>query len=400
MREEERARLQLTFLFGLSKHLSVSDTLHSSSESQAEPFELTVEDLSRSGSGVSRDASGRVIFVPLTAPGDRVKVRIVSQEKRYAQAEVFEIIEKSPLRVEPRCPVFGQCGGCQWQHLPYELQWKTKVSGVAHALERVQLKVPGALGEFPAERIWNYRNRIQLRAEGGQIGFFARRSHDLVAVDSCAVARPEINAAWSETRDQALAKGPQRTKVEVEVLADGSLRRMFNAPHGAAGFRQVHDEQNEKLQAWVAEAVTPGRKLLDLYGGSGNLSLGLAGKMTQVDCVDVGGPIPQAPDHFRFHRRPVRSWILAEARRTKGAQGPVSAIVDPPREGLAADFPVVADGFESLGVTELVAVGCDPDSWARDLSRFVRRGWRLEKAAVLDLFPQTPHVESLAVLRR
>src|SRR4051812_46602980 len=95
---------------------------------------LRITDLSRGGAGVSRDPSGRVVFVPYSAPGDLVRVRIVEAEKRYAQGEILEILEPSVERQVPPCPVFGKCGGCQWQHLPYSLQWSTKSKGLLHAL--------------------------------------------------------------------------------------------------------------------------------------------------------------------------------------------------------------------------------------------------------------------------
>lgn len=383
----------------------------SSSETPGETRELLIHDLSRGGAGVAREADGRVVFVPFTAPGDRVRVRILESEKRYAQAELVEVLEPSPSRAIPPCPVFGRCGGCQWQHLPYDLQWKTKFGGVRHALDRVQIPWPTDSTQFPAVHPFGYRNRIQLRGIGEKIGFFAPRSHDIIAIDGCPVTRDEINVGWEETRSLR-PFDDKMYKVEVEVLGGGELRRMWNAPHAAGGFRQIHDDQNRKLKDWIATSLTPGRELLDLYGGSGNLSLDLVPRMARVDCVDTSSPTEArpvgTPTHFTFHRSPVLSWIMKRAlqepklpkgMKSEGKDGR-SAIVDPPREGLGRDFPEIFSSFDRLNVTELVAVGCDPDSWARDVSRFVRRGWRLERAAVLDFFPQTPHVESVALLRR
>jgi tRNA/tmRNA/rRNA uracil-C5-methylase (TrmA/RlmC/RlmD family) len=369
--------------------------------SPGELLEVTVSDLARGGAGVARDASGRVIFSPYSAPGDRLRVRVTEENKHYAQGEIVEVFEASKIRVKPPCAIFGQCGGCQWQHLPYELQWSTKVKGVGHALERVQVKTPENWLEYPAERIWEYRNRIQLRGEGREIGFFARGSHRRVPADRCEIARPEINAAWEATRAEAAALPPREYKVEVEVLPSGEIRRTWNAAHGAAGFRQIHDEQNARMVRWIEMALTKGRELLDLYGGSGNLSRDLAPKMARVDCVDVSSPAePPAgtPANLTFHRSAVLPWLLRRSH-APGAVLARSAILDPPREGLGKDFIEIAITLEKLGVNEIVAVGCDPDSWARDVSRFLKRGWRFEAAAVFDFFPQTPHVESVALLR-
>lgn len=364
---------------------------------------LDITDLSRGGTGVARDDQGRVVFVPFTAPGDRVKVQIVESEKRYATGELLEVIQASSVRQKPRCPAFGRCGGCQWQHLPYDLQWKTKSSGVLHALSRVGVDTSALkLEELPADRIWEYRNRIQLRgehrSEGTILGFYAKGSHDVIPLDRCDIARPEINESWEKTRADSNAYD-RPFKVELEVSEKGELSQSWNKGHAAQGFRQVHDDQNEKLKVWVRSAVTLGLPVLDLFGGSGNLSTQLMESAPEIHCVDVSVPRQKPahfPESFQFHRAPVAEWI----KRTQVEKKDWSAIIDPPRIGLGRDFQIIADGIDRAGVKELVAVGCDPDSWARDVSRFLKRGWKLDRVAALDLFPQTAHVESLARLIR
>jgi tRNA/tmRNA/rRNA uracil-C5-methylase (TrmA/RlmC/RlmD family) len=362
-------------------------------------LELKITDLSRGGAGVARTPEGEVIFVPLTLPGDRVRVQIVDKQKRYSQAELLEVIEASPERVDPRCSVFGRCGGCQWQHIPYPLQWKTKTAGVEHALRRVSLTSPKRPEEFPADLTWGYRNRIQLRGLRTDLGFYARRSHDLVPIASCPVARPEINKAIDSVRTEG-QELPQQYKVEVEVLPDGSVAKSWNSRHANLGFRQVHDQQNGKLVNWIRENLTAGRPLLDLFGGNGNLSLELASQMTRIDCVDMSTPPvrPEStPENFHFHRSGVLPWLKKKQRSTEAVE--ISAIVDPPREGLAENTGEILASLKQLGVTEVIAVGCDPDSWARDLSHWTKKGWKLQKIALFDFFPQTPHIESVALLR-
>jgi 23S rRNA (uracil1939-C5)-methyltransferase len=369
----------------------------------SETMDLEITDLARGGAGVGRAADGRVVFVPLTAPGDLVRVRIVSAEKRYAHGELVELLKPSSVRQEPRCPAFGKCGGCQWQHLPYEVQWKTKVRGVTQALARAGIE-PAKVEELPAERVWEYRNRIQLRGEGKQLGFYAVGSRALVPVDRCDIARPELNARWEALREQGSLL-PREYKVEVEVQANGEVREAWNQGHAALGFRQVHDEQNCQLQQWVRSALAGHEGgIFDLFGGSGNLSLPLALEVPsrEIHCVDVSVPGSEQvaanlfPSNLRFHRSPVLKWAL----RQKRLPGRWAAILDPPREGLGKDHGELAVALERLGVERIVAVGCDPDAWVRDVSKWVGRGWRLERAGILDLFPQTPHVESLALLVR
>jgi len=367
-------------------------------------FILKVTDLARGGAGVAKDAEGRVVFIPFTAPGDSVRVRIVETHKNYAHAEILEILEPSADRQAARCPVFGKCGGCQWQHLPYVIQWDTKVKGVLQALQRAGLELPNAPELIPAVEIWDYRNRVQLRGMGQELGFFKSGSQELIAADRCFIARPEINEGWEETRAEG-AKFFKPYKVEVEVLPGGRVRKVWNAPHSAEGFRQVHDGQNEKLKKWVASVLPENDVLYDLFGGSGNLSLSLANQSHEIHCVDLGTPPirpPSVPRHLQFHRSSVDRWlthrVAALKLQKRSPRGKISAILDPPRAGLKAQLPVIATAVESLGVKRLVAVGCDPDSWARDLSKWVNRGWRLEKVMLIDLFPQTSHIESVALI--
>ena len=375
-----------------------------------------MHDLSRGGAGVARDAEGRVLFVPFAAPGDLVRVRFAparDERERYRPAELLEVLEPSPERVPAPCAVFGRCGGCQWQHLPYALQWKTKAGGVRQALARVQVGAPALWDEMPAERVWEYRNRVQLRGERGTLGFFAAGSNQLVPIERCEIARPEINARLPALREEA-ARRPERYKIEVEVGEGpaGAVAETWNARHAARGFRQAHDEQNARLRQWVAERLRPAAEavaaggpnphglydLYDLFGGSGNLSRGLAGAFRQVHCVDLGAPRDapaEMPANVSFHRASVGAWLARQAPTGR----PAFAILDPPREGLGAEAADILLALGRLGVSLVAHIGCDVDAWARDVARMTRQGWRLERVGALDFFPQTPHVECLAFLR-
>jgi 23S rRNA (uracil1939-C5)-methyltransferase len=365
---------------------------------------LRVSDLARGGAGVARDTSGRVVFIPYTAPGDLVKVRIIEENKRYAQAELLEVLEFSEKRQIPRCPVFGKCGGCQWQHLPYSLQWETKSKGVLQALKRVEIKEPDCFDQIPAERIWEYRNRIQLRGQGQQLGYFKPKTQDLVPAARCDIARPEINQVWEQAREKGTLLG-RPYKVEIEVTSIGQVTQAWDARHSAGGFRQVHDEQNEKLKKWIADHIGQGDLLLDLFGGSGNLCSSLSSQFREIHCVDVTAPLfrpEKISENVHFHRSSVLSWLLKEVKG-RGSHASLSdaraAIMDPPREGLGKNFVELAQMIEVLKVKKIVLVGCDPDAWAKDLSRWAKRGWSLRRVMVIDLFPQTPHIESVGLIQ-
>jgi tRNA/tmRNA/rRNA uracil-C5-methylase (TrmA/RlmC/RlmD family) len=251
---------------------------------------------------------------------------------------------------------------------------------------------------MPAQDPWNYRNRVQLRGFEGDLGFFARRTNDRVNASGCDIARAEINAVWEQTRKEGRAL-PRPYKVEVEVLPGGQIRKVWNAGHGAAGFRQINDAQNEVLKAWVSAQIPDGVRVWDLYGGSGNLSLGLIPRVASVECVDVGAPLktpPDAPSGFRFWRKATLPWLQRDASSLSADV----AVLDPPREGLGEDFLRIEKALVKGGVSRVIAVGCDADSWARDMARFDRTGWRIERVGLIDFFPQTPHVEAVASLTR
>lgn len=378
-----------------------------------EELTLRIYDIARGGAGVAKEEAGGIVFVPFTAPGDVVRAKILKREKNYAQAKLLEIIEPSSDRIKAPCPAFTRCGGCDWQHLPYEKQWNTKVDGLKHALKRMNIAFDGIeWKEFPAEQIWNYRNRVQFRGYQNQIGFFERGSKNLVSIEDCKIARHEINKAIPNFLEEG-KKFTQMYKLEVQVSGDGSLQHFWNSAHGAGGFQQVHDEQNKKLQKWVKSVLvhpkTPDTsvELYDLYGGSGNLSIEIAEYFTKIYCVDVGSPEgnppPGTPSNLHFYKSTVRPWIHKAAKHhkkngTKSLLLERVAILDPPREGLGGDHSAISESLEILGVNKIALVGCDADSWTRDIHRFLKRGWQLTQLAALDLFPQTHHIEALAVL--
>lgn len=368
----------------------------------SELITLTITDLSRSGAGVAR-AGETVVFVTGALPGETVRARITEKQKRFWTATTEEILTASPERQTPRCPVFGKCGGCDLQHMPYSMQWELKFKGLKHGLTRVGLETWAHASDlwqaYPAADVWNYRNRVQLRGEGSEIGYYARGSKVRVAITHCDIARPEINAQLSRVRMEGAKRAAEYSgeysgeyKVEIEVLPTGQTREMWNQPHGKAGFRQVNDAQNARLVGFVSEAFAgESGVLLDLYGGSGNLSEALRTQMKRVYVVDVGAPRNIAQG---FHGQPVDRWLTQNSRGMTADH----AILDPPREGLGAPAEQILANIARMGVRRVVHVGCDPDAWARDLRRFHDAGWRAERLAGFDFFPQTKHIEAAALL--
>jgi 23S rRNA (uracil1939-C5)-methyltransferase len=374
-------------------------------QSIVETLIVTIQDLARGGAGVARLDSGEVVFVPFTAPGDRVSIRILERKKNYCQGELIEILTPSPIRVEAPCPHFTKCGGCSWQHLPYSLQFETKKKGLIHALNRAQVSTEGVpFDDHPAESPFHYRNRIQLHgdADRKELGFFRPGSRSIIDLDSCTISEKPINEALPSLKAKGLQEFRGEFKLEIDLSLKGEVRAAWNQRNAALGFRQVNDAQNAKLRTWVASQVRDADVLFDLFGGDGNLSLGIASRFGSIECVDLGVPKERPsglPDHFQFTRKDMERWsALPISKEHQGKTA--SVILDPPREGLNRAASPLIRKISKFKIQSLVLVGCDVDAFIRDLRNLEKEGFKLSRLGALDLFPQTPHIESLALLLR
>src|SRR5438876_11488512 len=164
--------------------------------------DLIIEDVAFGGKGVGRE-HGKAIFVPYTIEGEKVSAEVIREKKQYAEAELLDVNESSPHRVEPRCPYFGRCGGCAYQHINYEHQLAIKWRQVRDALQRIgKFKDVPMRPIIPSLEQYGYRNRITVHAPDGVIGFFRRDSHRLIDIGRCPISRDEVNRALTELREQ------------------------------------------------------------------------------------------------------------------------------------------------------------------------------------------------------
>ncbi len=300
-------------------------------------------------------------------------------------------------RVTPKCPVFGRCGGCDWQDISYDAQLRRKEAAIASLLAPFSISPEVLLPIVPSPSPWGYRDRVQLhRDEAGHIGFFERRSHAVVAIDACPLARPEINREIA-----AIRANPGRMAVSsLDLLWDPRSQSVNSYVKGAetAYFAQINAEQNARLVRAVCEWVAPvqGMELLELYAGSGNFSLPLSKRGAEVTAVESGARAVERG--MRASRGLSVHWFsmgvgqalrefLRENRRWE------CALLDPPRRGLADGIDLLL----KLAPRRIFYVSCNPESFVRDLSIFFQKGgYRLARLSPFDFFPQTQHVELLA----
>jgi 23S rRNA (uracil1939-C5)-methyltransferase len=341
------------------------------------------------GDGLARLSQGFIVFVPFSAEGDQLKVRIVDRKAHHARGEIVEITQPGAGRENPPCPYYGSCGGCQYQHLTYAEELRLKENQVREAFSRVG-KLPDApvLPIVASPSPYGYRNRITVHAENGRIGFRSVNGRDLVDIRECLLTRPEVNA--------------ELAKLRTERQADGhySLRDSTVPP---SGFFQANHELHDKLRGLVAAALPEnGETLLEGYCGGGFFTGTVAGRFKQVIAIDNDPRTLR--DAYRLGLTNV-DWLEADvvtalpgqlSDMTEEGRSQASVLVDPPREGLPLR---AAEALCLNPVGDLVYVSCDPATLARDAKLLVKT-YRLISVQPIDLFPRTAQIECVSVWRR
>lgn len=406
--------------------------------------EVTIEKLVYGGSGLARVPVGqavppvpatgktaRVVLVPFVLPGETVRVAVASEKPGLLEANLAEVIRPAESRVDPSCPFFYRCGGCQYQHIDYAAQVEHKREIVRDTLRRIaKLEAPETIESLAAEP-WGYRNRTQFHTDGSSIGYFGFGSRHLVPVDRCPISSPKINDTLAElvrmTNDRRWPRFVRTFEVftnekdvQINVRESGQpvARRFFDwcaeripgfAPgaieYAAAGERyrvgggSFFQVNRFLIDPLVERALARGAGVsaLDLYAGVGLFSLPLARRFERVAAVESSAAAVRDLKHnaeaagvsIEVHQASAESFLdeLPEA--------PDFVLADPPRAGLGK-FAVRA--LARLKPRRLTIVSCDPATLARDLAALTAAGYRIERFTVVDLFPQTFHIETVVHL--
>jgi len=362
------------------------------------------------------------VLVPSVLPGETVRI----DAGKDVHASLVEVLTPAPERVAPPCPLFTTCGGCHYQHAPYEYQLARKVEILREQLQRVgKIKFEGEISVISGPPL-GYRNRAQFHIANGKIGYLAARSHELVPVEGeCPVSSPRLNQALAEMRGrlsdprfprfvQAVEIFTNETDVQINVIdSERAVARRFyewceskqaidyQTSFGtfrvsSRSFFQVNRYLVEKL---VEAALTEqdGESALDLYAGVGLFALQMARRFRSVTAVETGS---SAAHDLEFNASRAELTVKVEQARVEDylerlQVAPEFVLADPPRAGLGKD---VVGHLLRLAPPRVTIVSCDPATLARDLAGLA--GYQIESLTMVDLFPQTYHLETIARLRR
>ena len=353
--------------------------------------ELLITDVAFGGKGVAR-TEGKAVFVPYVIDGETVAATITHEHKKFCEAQLESVIATSPHRVEPRCPYFGRCGGCVYQHIDYEHQLALKWRQVKETLRRIGgLKDPPMRPFIPSPIEYAYRNRITVHIQDGVIGFFRRESNKLIAIEFCPIARDQVNAKLSELRATRPHDGHYTLR-----LTDGP--RVFTQANDAVASAML-----DLVDRLLANASGT---LIDAYCGAGFFAKRLRSRFATVIGIDWDQhAIAVAREDAIESEIYVAADVEAELSMD---DGPLHSgnylgrelgsrrflIVDPPATGLSK---IIVETLLQHPPMRLIYVSCNPATLARDLLA-LKELYRIDSITPLDMFPQTAGVEVVAEL--
>jgi 23S rRNA (uracil1939-C5)-methyltransferase len=404
---------------------------------------------------------GKAVFVPFVLPGEQVEAELVNEKPGFARARADRILQASPQRISPPCTYFLRCGGCHYQHAAYQLQLEIKSAILKENLRRIaKLEVDKELKVCPSPA-WNYRNRTRLRIQTAPefaLGYYRFNSHELLAVEECPISSPLINRAiatfWHLGRAGKVADGIQEieffasaddTQLLIEIYCEreacrdtakkwaqelkdavpqaegvvvfemgrptadsewiataGAGELTYKTEHAsyrvsAGSFFQVNRHLTEQLIN-IATLGCSGGTALDLYAGVGLFSSVLNREFERLIAVE-SSPTSYADLLYNspVNVKAVQAKVEQYLQNVVGKLHPDLVVVDPPRSGLGDS---VIRGLVRMEAPRITYVSCDPATLSRDLASLLKSGYRVEQAHLVDLFPQTYHLESVFHLVR
>lgn len=385
------------------------------------------------GYSIARDE--KIVFIKGAIPGETVEVNIEEKKKDYSLASVINVVEPSEFRVEPKCSVFGKCGGCQLQFISYEKQLEMKDEVLIDSLTRL-----GNIEITPGPRLsdvqWNYRHRAQFKiSRNGEVGFFRGSSRDVITFDGCPLMLTEINEIYRKIKEKdiarnlseihlaagdtptALLRGKDYDRTLFDIFIETGLSGIaYNDSIAYGGaytgfdlnglrytvspwtFFQSHWNLNRKVAGLIREQLMPlsGKRILDLYAGAGNFSLPLAVHAEEVVAVeDNQYAVEDGQRNLELNGISNCKIIRSPAEKYKISKKYDIIILDPPRPGLTSE---VTKKILEKPSDNIVYISCNPSTLARDLKK-LKEKYDVKSVQQIDFFPNTYHIEAVTFLQ-
>lgn len=396
---------------------------------------LNVLRLSHDGRGIA-ERDGRVVMVSGALPGEQVIAKIEKGNTKLWQGKTVELLNQSPERIKPPCKVFSQCGGCQLQHMSLDGQHQVKKQAVTDHFKRNNIDLPEVV-DLISLTSFEYRHRARLHvSSSGQLGFHAEQGNKVVAFASCAIFTPALTEAVSQLTSQAPLKGMKQLEVAVDDFGKIGLKAIKGRPEAVealnswaeesqwvvgkplnyqagsktvmanpGGFTQVNRAVNQKMLETGANwlGLDKSDRLLDLFCGSGNVAYFMKDQVSAVvgleaseDAISQAIAVRETDLHCQFEVSDLFTEDISNLSLVRELN-PNVAVLDPPRAGAE----LVSKNIKHLSsLNKILYISCDPATLARDVKIIKQANWHLSKLALVDMFPQTKHVETMVLLEK
>jgi 23S rRNA (uracil1939-C5)-methyltransferase len=388
---------------------------------RGEEVEVELVGMAPRGDATGIGPDGKPVYVAYGIPGELVRARIYKSGRLYAGADLVEVLRPSPHRVDPPCPLFGTCNGCQLQHVAPAEQLRIKRAMVIAELGR-----SGGFVDPPVEPVigmdepWNYRNHARFTVRRGRLGFVRRHRRQFFEVARCMLMEPRINDLLERLQgrlrettmcnirvgagDEDVIVQPKLEHVDVASGQAALHERMGGHSFrvSAAAFFQVNRAQAERMGELVCAEVGSGDKVVvDAYAGVGTFAVLFAARVARVVAIEESGPAVRDAKvniaGFSNIELKLGKTELVLAEMAGHGERVDALVLDPPRSGC---HPAALAAAIQLAPSSVIYVSCDPASMARDLRVLADGGFTLARVQPLDMFPQTVHVECIATLVR
>ncbi len=368
-------------------------------------FAGIVRDLSTDGRGVVQAPDGQVVFVAGIWQGEEVEIER-SRRGRSTSAELISVLQPSEARRAAECEYHreGSCGGCPWMFVDYPTQLEQKQARLSKVVERITGKA-ASCAMLGASQTLGYRNRAQFKSDGIKLGYVAKGTHEIVDVTHCPVLNVTNQGHLSVLRQSLPNSGWRSNKNRQWTTIDIDDERGTPLVNQRQAFRQGNSEQNEQLRAWLSSRLANlprPNAVLELFCGSGNLTEVIA-EQVDVPVIAIEGDemsldVLSARNLSKV--KPVRVNLFSRhsiVDDMPNCQSGIGVVLDPPRDGLK-EREALKPWFTRTDW--VVYVSCDLATWERDAAFLQSCGLDLDEATGLDMFPQTPHIETLSVFTR